>query len=35
MMLYGHGQRLESEDAGNPPQNEEISILAVRAQALS
>lgn len=32
-MLSGHGQRLDSEDAVNPLQNEEIAILAVRAQA--
>jgi hypothetical protein len=30
-MLSGHGQRLDSEDVGNPPQNDEIAILAVRA----
>ena len=35
MMLSGHGQRLDSEDAGNPPQNEEIAILAVRERARS
>lgn len=34
-MLSGHGQRLDSEAAGNPPQNKEIFILAVWAQALS
>lgn len=30
-MLTGRGQRLNSEDAGNPPQNEEIAMLAIRA----
>jgi hypothetical protein len=34
-MLSGHGQRLDLEDAGNPPQNKEIAILAVRKQARS
>lgn len=30
MMLSGHGQRLDSEDAGNPPQTEKIAKLAIR-----
>lgn len=34
-MLSGQGQRLDTEDAGNHPQTEEIAILAVRGQALS
>jgi hypothetical protein len=29
MKLSGRGQRLDSEDAGNPPKNEKIAILAV------
>jgi hypothetical protein len=34
-MLSGHGQRLDSEDAGNPPQKKEIADSAVREQARS
>lgn len=35
MVLPGHGQSLDLEDAGNPPQKLKIAILAVRVQVRS